>query len=139
MKKQPVVFDFPLPPQTNGFVGETFRTWLKLASNVVGKTDYEPLVCPVRIRAIVGLGDRRRNLIRATERAIDVLVAEGVIGGNSVCDLDLRFDRTVAPWRMRVELKPVRAPESRLPASARAKVAQARRARAQVNTLEHAC
>lgn len=121
MKKQPVVFEFPLPPQGEGFVGETFKTWLKLASNVVAKSDYEPLMCPVRVRAIVGLGDRKRSLIRVAERAVDLLVSEGVIGGNAVCDLDLRFDRKVAPWRMRVEITerrwarkqppPVHAPE----------------------------
>lgn len=124
-----VAYDLPLPPETATLGDQEFRAWLAEAGAEIAKQHVDHLAGAVALKIFVSLGAKPRDLEKIAARLIDVLIAHNVIAEGSVCDLTMRFDRTIPAGRIHLEAKRVKRPEARLGAVARANVAQATRAR----------
>ena len=126
-KKHALVFSLPLPPEAAALGDPEYRGWLASAGAEIAGSGR--LAGDVAVKAFVALGARPRDLEKIVARLIDILLAHGVIAEGSVCDQTLRFDRTIANGRVRLEVKQTKPPAERLGADARANVARSARAR----------
>jgi hypothetical protein len=78
----------------------------------------------VRIRILVSLVAEQRNLDSIAGALLDLLSAHRVIDLDAVADLALRWDRTVTPGRVRIEMAQTTPPAERVGADTRALVSR---------------
>jgi hypothetical protein len=116
-----LVLTMPLPPTTDYVTGG----WRKRALaeiSVQRPTECAPLSQFARVRVLVGVV-HGRALVEIIAAALGILVDVGVIERLGVIsDIEMRWDRTVEPGRMRLELARAVPPLRRIGAATRERI-----------------
>lgn len=120
-KAEPTTVNVAIPPSVNRLWkynkrGNVYRSaayedWITEAGWELRTQRPKPVSSPVRIVLRAGLPDRPRDLDNVAKAAIDLLQTHGLIRNDlDVVHLTMRWDRTVPPGRLLVELSRTTAP-----------------------------
>jgi Holliday junction resolvase RusA-like endonuclease len=113
-----IAFDLPLPPSVNSiwrsgrgrvYRSPKYKAWRKAAGWELVAQRPPRLAGEVNVSIAAGQSDRRRRDLDniAHKGVLDLLTAHQVIEDDSkVLELSGRWDETVAPGRLRVEIEP---------------------------------
>jgi hypothetical protein len=116
-------FDLPLPT-----IRRSEAAWLREAGRDLARQQPEPIDGPVavRIKAAIDQGGELEGIATAL---LGLLTRRRVIESEAIADLALRWDCSVSPGRVCVELASTTPPTQRIGAATRQRVAEAQKAR----------
>jgi hypothetical protein len=123
-RRKSIVLAMPLPPASDHVTGAQLG-WRKRALAELGsqwRTGDCPLSKHARVRVLVGIV-HGRALVELIPAVMGVLVDAGAIDKISVIsDVESRWDKTIEPGRMHIELAPAVPPLRRIGAATRQRI-----------------
>ena len=142
-KNSPMLLTMPLPP-TPDYVTGAQLWWRKRAlAEIEGQrpAEHRSLTQHARVRVLVGIV-HDRALVELIPAAMSILADVGVISQLSVVsDVETRWDKTIEPGRMQIEISPAVPPLRRIGSVARERIRQAtaKRWAAQLTNSSSSC
>ena len=120
----PLVLAMPLPPAPDHVTGAQLGWRKRALAEVSGQRPegHAPLTQFARVRVLVGVV-HGRALVEIIPAALAILVDVGVIEKLGVIsDVEMRWDKTIEPGRMRIELARAVPPLRRIGAATRERI-----------------
>jgi len=130
--------ELPIPPSANALwfnapgrgrvKTDEYRAWLDEAGWMLKKQRVSTIRGPVGLTVFAGLPERPRDLDNLIKKIGDLLQAYGIIeNDNCICELFVRWDKTVPVGRIRLEVRQVLAPALRMSLEARQRLSAQKR------------
>jgi hypothetical protein len=120
-KIPPLVLMMPLPPAPDHVSGAQLG-WRKRVIESERSAEHRTLTEHARVRVLVGIV-HGRALVELIPAALGILVDVGAIANRIVIsDIEARWDKTIEPGRMQIEIAPAVPPLRRIGATTRQRI-----------------